>query len=152
MMRRFTGWHMATIMIAFFGVVIAVNLVMATFAVRTFGGLVVDNSYVASQDYNGWLARARRQAELGWNSEMTLSDSRHVEVRISSPRETLSAARVTGVATHPLGRAPDQNLDFERAGENQYRSRQALPPGRWHVLVSVRSGSREARFVKELAK
>ncbi len=70
--KRFTGRHMAAIMFAFFGVVIAVNVTMATFATRTFGGTVVDNSYVASQKYNGWLAEARRQERLGWTALLPL--------------------------------------------------------------------------------
>ena len=41
---RFTGYHMLAIMVAFFGVVIAVNLTMATFASRSWTGLVVENS------------------------------------------------------------------------------------------------------------
>ena len=57
--RRFTGYHMAAILVAFFGVIIAVNMVMATLATRTFGGVVVENSYVASQEFNGWLKDAR---------------------------------------------------------------------------------------------
>ncbi|MGE0776676.1 MAG: FixH family protein, partial [Sphingomonadaceae bacterium] len=56
MTRSFTGRHMAIILIAFFGVVIAVNFYMARMAIGTFGGTVVDNSYVASQRFNGWLA------------------------------------------------------------------------------------------------
>ena len=53
--RPFTGYHMTAILVAFFGVVIVVNFVMARYAVATFGGTVVDNSYVASQEFNGWL-------------------------------------------------------------------------------------------------
>ena len=44
MTRRFTGYHMTAILLAFFGIVVAVNLVMATLATRTFGGVVVENS------------------------------------------------------------------------------------------------------------
>jgi len=55
MTGRFTGWHMTFILVSFFAVVIAVNLTMAHFASSTFGGLVVENSYVASQKYDGWL-------------------------------------------------------------------------------------------------
>jgi nitrogen fixation protein FixH len=54
--KPFTGYHMAAILIGFFGIVIAVNIYMAKVAVGTFGGTVVDNSYVASQNYNEWLA------------------------------------------------------------------------------------------------
>ena len=51
----FTGRHITIIMVAFFAVVIAVNLLMARYATSTFGGVVVENSYVASQNFNKWL-------------------------------------------------------------------------------------------------
>jgi nitrogen fixation protein FixH len=54
--RRFTGRHMTGILVAFFGVVMTVNFTMAYVAISGFGGTVVDNSYVASQNYNRWLA------------------------------------------------------------------------------------------------
>ena len=49
---EFTGRHMLAIMLAFFGVIIAVNLVMATLASKSWTGLVVKNTYVASQQFN----------------------------------------------------------------------------------------------------
>src|SRR5690606_16942867 len=64
--KTFTGRHMTLILVAFFGVVIAVNLVMATLASRTFGGLVVQNSYVESQKFNSYLEAARQDEALGW--------------------------------------------------------------------------------------
>ena len=36
--KPFTGYHMAAILIGFFGIVIAVNIYMAKVAVGTFGG------------------------------------------------------------------------------------------------------------------
>lgn len=42
--RRFTGWHMTTILVAFFAVVITVNIVMARFALSTFGGAMSGNT------------------------------------------------------------------------------------------------------------
>src|SRR3546814_19061021 len=68
------------IRIAFFGVVISVNIVMASFALSTFGGTVVDNSYVASQHYNEWLARADAQDRLGWDKRVEVDGSRHVRL------------------------------------------------------------------------
>ena len=46
MKGEFTGRHMAAILVTGFGVVIAVNVLMASLAVGTFGGVVVDNQYV----------------------------------------------------------------------------------------------------------
>ena len=55
----FTGRHMLAVVFAFFAAIIAVNLVMAFLATGTFPGLVVKNSYVASQGYNQRLAETR---------------------------------------------------------------------------------------------
>ena len=83
MTKRFTGWHFTVIISAFFGVVIAVNLTMAVFATRTFGGVVVENSYVASQKYNDWLQAARRQQKLAWSIEPSLDAERRVTIALS---------------------------------------------------------------------
>ena len=58
---------MLSIMLAFFGVIIAVNVVMATLASTSWTGLVVENSYVASQEFNRKAEESRAQAALGWN-------------------------------------------------------------------------------------
>ena len=44
--------HALAMFVAAFGVIIAVNLVLAYNAVKTFPGLEVKNSYVASQEFN----------------------------------------------------------------------------------------------------
>ena len=46
MRREFTGRDMAMVMVAGFGVVVAVNFYMASLAIGGFGGVVVENSYV----------------------------------------------------------------------------------------------------------
>ena len=66
MRREFTGRDMAMVMVAGFGVVVAVNFYMASLAIGGFGGVVVENSYVASQKFNGWLDEAREGRKLGY--------------------------------------------------------------------------------------
>ena len=63
-MRELTGKHVLAITVGFFGVIIAVNVVMAYKAVSTFPGLEVANSYVASQTFDD--ERAAQEA-LGWS-------------------------------------------------------------------------------------
>lgn len=152
MTRRFTGWHMLAILIAFFGTVIAVNFVMAWYAARTFGGTVVDNSYVASQEFNHWLAEARAQRRLGWTNYVELDSERHVTIAASAadgrPLAELSAS---GVARHPLGRQADIPLRFVREGAGSLRSIGSLPTGRWLVHLTVRSGASQARLIETLS-
>lgn len=150
MTKPFTGWHMTGILVAFFGVVVAVNMLMAHYAVSTFSGTVVDNSYVASQKYNGWLAQAERQDRLGWTTTFVLDTARRPEITVASSGAPLGGLAATGVAQHPLGRAPDVVLQFVTTGEGRLRAVQALPPGRWQVRVEVRRGADVMRKIAVL--
>lgn len=143
MTRDFTGRHMALLMIAFFMIVIGVNMVMAVAATRTFGGTVVDNSYVASQKFNQWLAEARAQDAAGWAARFG-SARGHVSVQ-TRPGSVLRAT-----AIHPLGRLPEQGLSFVERIPGHYVAREALAPGRWHVRLDARRGADRASFVEDV--
>jgi nitrogen fixation protein FixH len=137
MTRRFTGWHMTSILVSFFSIVIAVNLIMARFAVGTFGGTVVDNSYVASQNYNRWLAQADKQEKLGWVSRISLDPARRIHVSISKEGIRITGVNAIGLAVHPLGRAPSIPLAFAPLPDGTLLTRQRLPAGRWRVQLSI---------------
>lgn len=62
--RKITGKHVFLIFFSAFAVIIGVNLVLAYSAVKTFPGLEVKNSYVASQTFND---RKAAQEALGWD-------------------------------------------------------------------------------------
>lgn len=145
MTRHFTGYHMFAITVSFFAVVIGVNVVMATFAERTFGGTVVDNSYVASQRFNHWLDEARAERALGWRLTADREGS-HAVVELTGA----AGAQVAAMAIHPLGRLPDQRLHFAPISAGRYRSIETLPDGRWRLQIDVRQGSRRARFIDEV--
>lgn len=144
MTKRITGRHAAAALVAFFGVVIAVNVTMATFATRTFGGVVVENSYVASQKYNEWLRAAERQKQLGWSIEPALDSDRRIVVKLN-----VEDAAVRGFASHPLGREPDVALTFAKR-DGEIISDKPLPAGRWNVHLLVKRGADEARLIEVL--
>lgn len=139
--RTFTGWHMTAILVTFFAVVMAVNFTMARMAISTFGGTVVDNSYVASQNYNTWLNAAEQQERLGWQVVARLDEGRHVVLSVRSNGGALEGVGATGDALHPLGRAEDQPLTFVVVGDGLLRSKEALPQGRWNVQLSLRKNA-----------
>ncbi|TIV56739.1 MAG: cytochrome oxidase, partial [Mesorhizobium sp.] len=78
--REFTGKHMLVSILAFFAVVIGVNVTMATLALKSWTGLVVENTYVASQQFNEEAKKGRAQAALGWTGTLTVASG---EVRYS---------------------------------------------------------------------
>ena len=145
MIREFTGRHMLFVMFGMFGTIIAVNLIMARYAVETFGGTVVDNSYVASQDYNHWLADARAQKALGWTVATRRLPDKRVEVTATPENGVLS-----GTAHHPLGRAKDQQLRFALTGAGRWTSADPLPAGRWRLRLTLVSRGKTARYAVEI--
>lgn len=145
--RPFTGRHMAAILVAGFGIVVAVNFAMASLANSTFGGIVVENSYVASQHFNRWLDEAKAQEALGWKLEA----SRRRDGRVIADLAGVPAYPVvTAVARHPLGRMPDAMLTFSRDAEGGYVSREVLPQGRWTLRFTVDAQGRTWRREQEV--
>lgn len=145
--RKFTGWHMAGILVGFFGLVAAVNFTMAAYASSTFGGIVVENSYVASQKYNGWLDEAERQQALGWQLAPTWREDGHLQVAATGPGE---GAALAAIARHPLGRMPDRAMAFDRQPDGSFLSQEALPAGRWTIRYELSEGEARWRHEEDL--
>ncbi|MBC2665638.1 FixH family protein [Novosphingobium flavum] len=139
--RPFTGRHMALIMVGFFAVVITVNLFMARLAGSSFTGIVVENSYVASQNYNRWLAEAKAEEKLGWQAVATRTGDDHVVITLAG---VPAGAEVSADAWHPLGRQRDHLLHFRRQGAG-FRSAERLPAGRWNIRIEVKAAARRWR-------
>lgn len=70
-MTEIKGWHVLMWFCMAFGVIITVNLTLAFQGVRTFPGLEVANSYVASQSFD---VDRTAQIALKWDVSATLSD------------------------------------------------------------------------------
>jgi len=135
----FTGRHMLLVTVAGFAIVIAVNGVMATIATGTFPGLVVENSYVASQNYNSLLAEARQQAERGWKLKVEVADGQVTAAISASSGELVSGLEVDVIAGRPSSVAEDRQLQLVETPAG-YRSRDPLPVGQWNIDIEARRG------------
>lgn len=134
MTREIKGWHVLTGFILAFGVIIAVNLVLAVQAVRTFPGLEVANSYVASQTFD---ADRDAQVGLGWDVTATLQQH-DLKLRVLDHGQPV--APVVEEAT--FGRATsvqrDQTPDFTFDGDALHAVVDG-GPGNWNLRVKLRS-------------
>lgn len=147
--RPFTGRKMAAVLVGFFAVVIAVNVLMARLATSTFGGVVVDNSYVASQKFNGWLKEANAEQALGWRGDMARDGQGRAAISLlDSNGKPISAAEVTAVAEHPLGQRPMTSLTLHETLPGIYAA--PLESGRWRLRVSVKADGKVWRTVGEV--
>ncbi len=143
MTKRFTGWHMTAILVIGFGVVVAVNLLMATMAVGSFGGVVVENSYVASQKFNDWLEEAREENALGWSASVVRDGDGRLQVATTgTPAGTQAQAELR----HPLGRAETVAVSLLSDGKGGFTSTGLLPEGRWLVRLTLSHGTDQMRL------
>lgn len=135
----FKGWHFLAIMVSFFGVIIAVNTYMMTWAVGTFGGLVTPNSYVASQMFEEDQAAQRASAIAGWTI-----DASHAPVteggaalilEIARDGAPLTAAGLSADAGRPSHAREDRVLAFREVAPGRYVSTDPLPLGQWRVTL-----------------
>lgn len=146
--RPFTGWHMLAILVAFFGVVIMVNVMMARLALSTFSGEVVENSYVASQQFNGWLDQAKAERALGWSAAMIVADNTLSVALHDRQNQAIGGARLSGTAMHPLGADTDLALRFVETRPGVYTA--TLPAGRWQIHLLVRDEGQSWHHLAEV--
>ena len=142
---EFTGRHMLIAMLAFFGVIIAVNFTMAFFASSTWTGLIVKNSYVASQDFNAKLEKARAQDGLGWTSSAVL-DGRELTLKLKDASgQPLNALNVVAKVYRPVAEAEDHDVALSAKGAGAYAAKVDLKAGLWEVAV-LATGRGEATY------
>ncbi len=131
--RKLTGWHVLFIFVGAFGVIITVNLTLAFNAVRTFPGLEVDNSYVASQTFD---ARRDAQLALGWTVGAEYAGDRlvlSITDRAGQPVQIERMEATLGRATHVKD---DRTPAFVFDG-TAYVAAERLAPGNWNLRMKA---------------
>ncbi len=128
-----SGRRVLAIALGAFGVILAANLVLAFFAVSTFSGLVVDNSYVASQSFD----RDRRaQQALGWTLALAHSDDALRLDFTGAGGDTVRPATLAAVVGRPSHNRDDLTLDLQRTPTG-YAAPAPLAPGSWVVMIDA---------------
>ncbi|QHQ36322.1 FixH family protein [Algicella marina] len=133
-MTEIKGWHVFAAFATAFGVIIAVNVTLAVNAVRTFPGLEVRNSYVASQIFD---ENRAAQLALDWDVDAELHGD---ELRLSVTRDGQTVAPRIEEAT--FGRATsvawDQRPEFVFDGR-VYRAAVMAGRGNWNLRLRARA-------------
>ncbi len=134
MKTEITGWHVLAIFGLAFGVIITVNLTLAVNAVRTFPGLEVDNSYVASQKFD---TDRDAQIALGWDVSADL-DGNDLVLRIvqnGTPIAPMIEEAIFGRATSVQ---QDQTPEFSFIN-GALRARVEGGEGNWNLRLKARA-------------
>lgn len=140
--RPLTGRMVLFMLLAFFGVVIAVNLTMLRLASSTFSGLGDKNAYIAGLSHNRALAEARDQDRRGWRIEANLERSAPGRSIVSVVRADAGAYAKVDVSVrfeHPASSRLDRVIALAPLGANAWRAAVDLPAGVWDIVIEMRS-------------
>jgi len=141
---RLTGFHVLGGIVAFFAVIIAVDVTFATLAYRTFSGQVADNPYEAGLLFNRTLAQRRAEAALGWEAHAQAGAGRLVLTfadRAGAPLETLS---VHAELSRPATEKGRRTLVLVPQGGGAYAAAIGNLRGVWDVRGVARARGGEA--------
>ncbi|MEM6634539.1 MAG: FixH family protein [Pseudomonadota bacterium] len=133
MTTELKGRHVLATFVLCFSVIIAVNLTLAFSAIRTFPGLEVKNSYVASQAFD---ADRSAQLALGWEIGIAVSKDQLVLSILddTGPVNPLITRATLGRATHVH---EDQELVFEFDGRVHRADVAPLGMGNWNLRLAA---------------
>lgn len=124
-----------------FATIIAVNLTLAFNAVKTFPGLEVANSYIASQNFE---ARRDAQDALGWDAQVDYANGTlHLQVT-DADGGTVEPQLFSATIGRPTTRDADIILTFDDTGDSGV----VLEPGRWRLDLA--SGVGQPDFARSL--
>jgi nitrogen fixation protein FixH len=137
MTREFTGRDMLFLMIAFFAVVVSVNMAMAVIASGSWTGLVVKNSYVASQQFNEKTAELERSAAMNVHASLAYQIGEVVVQLNDSSGAMLNANTLTLRIGRPSYDGEDRSLAMSCSADGTCRAQAVLGPGIWSGEVEA---------------
>lgn len=133
MLAPITGRKVFFGMAAAFGVIISVNLFLAYSAVKTFPGLEVKNSYVASQHFDE--NRAAQEA-LGWSISAEVHQDELQLAITNAAGQPVEVADLTGTFGRATSVRDDQTPDFVFDG-TMYRAPVTTAAGNWNLRFAA---------------
>jgi nitrogen fixation protein FixH len=147
--KPLTGHKVLFMLVAFFGVVIAVNMTMMKLAILTLPGTEVDSAYSASLAYEKEIIAARDQNARNWTVDAHVQRSGQggatlqVEARDHNG-QPMSGLKFQGRFERPTDRRADLPVVLAEVGIGIYRgSALVIAPGQWDlVLEGVSAGQR----------
>jgi nitrogen fixation protein FixH len=151
MIKTFKGWHMAVITVSFFAVIIAVNVTLAVLANTSWTGLVVENSYMASQNFNRDAAVAREQQTVGWKMQLDVSPESTIVTVLNRENQPVEGLSLHGVLQRPTNENGDHNLLLREAGAGRYSENKPIGAGAWIADITAEGADRKpVRFVQRI--
>ncbi|MCW2284441.1 nitrogen fixation protein FixH [Rhodoblastus acidophilus] len=138
--RPLTGRSVLLMLMAFFGVMLAVNVYMAREAVATHPGLDQRNPYDEGVAYNKEIAAARAQDALGWSVDLTRA-RKGAATEVTASVKDKAGQPVSGLQAslhfvHPSSSRLDKEVAAGVIADGLYAGAADLTPGHWLVEIA----------------
>lgn len=135
--KPFTGKHMIAVIGLFFGTIITVNLIMAYYATSTWSGLVVKNSYVASQEFNGKVEKVKQQEALGYTGKLHAGKGRLSFAFTDKAGAAVASQAVTVLLRRPVTDKADTTVTLARNADGTWSADHVLKDGLWIAVIDA---------------
>jgi len=143
--RILTGRHVLQWLVAFFGIVLAVNGVLVRAAISTFGGVETLSSYRAGLQFEQEVGLVARQDALHWQVSGTLTrDGTGVAVLDVTVRDAqgtpLSGLTADARLAHPADDRLDRVIAVRSVAGGVFHGAAEAQPGQWELIVDLYRG------------
>lgn len=144
--RKLTGRGVLLWLVAFFGIVIGINVVFIIVSASTFRGEDEQKPYLQGVEYNQILKRRAAQAAAGWQASLSAIRLDSGDVRILLSLRGRDGAPVKGESLagelrHPADENRDHALKLAEVGPGRYQvDVHEVASGDWDVVLAARGG------------
>jgi nitrogen fixation protein FixH len=139
--KPLTGRMVLVILVAFFGVVIGVNVTMMKLAIATLPGTEVDSAYSASLGYEKEIVAARDQSARNWRVDAHVDRAPDGAALLQVEARDKDGKPVTGLKfqgrfERPADKRADLSVALGEVGIGIYRGRlEAIAGGQWDLVL-----------------
>lgn len=139
--RPITGRFVLVTTIAFFAVVISVNMVMMRLAITTLPGTEVDSAYSASLAYQGEIVASRQQNERGWQVQAHIDRQPDGAAAVAIEARDHAGVPLKGLnflarLERPTDRRADRAIEVTEAGPGNFHGRaEGVTAGQWDLVI-----------------
>jgi nitrogen fixation protein FixH len=140
--HQITGLIVLGFMIAFFAIIVGVNVFMAHAAISTFGGVETASSYNAGQMFERDVAMAKAQDAQHWRVDAKLTRAADGTTLIDITAHDGAGAPVSGVAAsaqfaRPTNRRLDRTIMVGQTGPGHFVGNTDLAAGQWDLVIEL---------------
>lgn len=135
----FTGKHMLLSLIAFFGIILAVNVAMISMALSTHSGIVANEPYRKGLKYNERIEAGEKQHALGWTDDIAFAaGGREFVVNLTDKdAKPVRGLKVSALVGRPSTDHDDLDLTLEEVAPGRYEAKLPADMPRGNFVASV---------------